>query len=98
MAIDRNKHDQQLAKILGCVDKFERIGLLPMLDEGELQQLAQLQRATLDCYLFSAFNRGLLVQKGLATRYDGWNIATRLGLAVLDTLGLLQGSPCNCRK
>lgn len=62
----------------------------PMLSVVELEQLTQLRNATWDGNLISKTARSALYKKGLITRFNGWQVVTKEGLAVLDTLGYLK--------
>lgn len=71
-------------------DHDEQLGLIPLLNRTELEQLQQLQKPVWDGYVISKYNRDLLWDKGLIDRWNGWQIVSIYGLAVLDTLGLIK--------
>lgn len=71
-------------------DIDERLESLPCCDEVEVEQLRQLARATWDGNLIGKSTRDRLVSKGLVERFNGWNVVTKLGLCMLDTLGELK--------
>jgi hypothetical protein len=67
-----------------------RLRECPSLSPTQVECLMQLRNATWDGNLISKNARGELVAKGLVTRFNGWQIVTQEGLAVLDTLGMLR--------
>lgn len=72
--------DHRDRKMLAC----------PILSPVEVEQLRQLRSATWDGNLISKSARDSLHQKGLVSKYEGWQVITREGLAVLHTLGGLN--------
>lgn len=70
----------------------------PKLDPIELEVLRQLLITTWDGYVISKEARSRLHQKGLIERWNGWQVITREGLAILDTLGELHGQVIAQRK
>jgi hypothetical protein len=71
-----------------CRDR--RLSQMPLLSPVELEQLRQLRTATWDGNLVSKQARSSLFRKGLATSFNGWQVITQEGLAILDTLGELK--------
>jgi hypothetical protein len=67
-----------------------RRDLCPRLTAVQLEALWQLRMTVWDGYLMSKTARDQLVDKGLATRCNGWQFITREGMCVLDTYGLLE--------
>lgn len=76
-------------KLVNCDNKSDRLLLLPKLSPIEVDCLKQLVKPTWDGYIISSHHRSLLVKQGLVARWNGWNFITRLGVIVLDTLGLM---------
>lgn len=70
-----------------CRDR--RLMQCPQLSPLQFEVLRQMTHAVWDGYVISKSARDELVDMGLVTRYNGWQIASREGLAVLDTLGAL---------
>lgn len=81
---------KQVMQLYNCADKGERLGKLPLLSAMELEQLQQLFHPRWDGNVNSKSMRDALVRKGLIDRWNGWNFISQLGIAVLDTLGLLE--------
>ena len=71
-----------------CRDR--RMAQMPIITPVELEALRQLRTATWDGNLISKSARSSLCRKGLATAFNGWQVITQEGLAVLDTLGELK--------
>ena len=71
-------------------DPEQRKAGCPRLTAVQLEVLYQLRMTVWDGYLISKTARSELVDMGLATRCNGWQVLTREGLAVLDTYGLLK--------
>lgn len=69
--------------------RARRLKDCPGLTPIQLEVLVQLSHAVWDGYIISKSSRSDLVDLGLVTRYNGWQIVTQEGLAVLDTLGKL---------
>lgn len=71
-----------------CRDR--RLRQCPVLDGPELEVLRQCRRTVWDGNVVSKYARDRLVKKGLATRWNGWQVITQEGMAVLDTLGEMR--------
>lgn len=71
-------------------DRDERLGLIPMLDSMQLEQLQQLQKPVWDGNVISKYTRDQLWDMGLIDRWNGWQFVTIYGFAVLETLGLIK--------
>jgi len=63
---------------------------MPILSPVELEAFRQLRAATWDGNLISKSARSSLVSKGFAVKWNGWQVISREGLAILDTLGELR--------
>lgn len=72
-----------------CRDR--RLLTAPLIDAAEREVLRQLREVTCDGNLASKSGRDSLIKRGLAVRCNGWQIASREGLALLETLGELRG-------
>ena len=75
-----------LTRLKACSDRNERLMLIPTLTPIQLEVLAQMTHAVWDGYVISKQARGELVEKGLVSRWNGWNFITQYGMVVLDTL------------
>jgi hypothetical protein len=62
----------------------------PLLTPVQLEALTQLRQAIWDGYLISKNARSELITMGLAVKWNGWQVISREGLAVLEVLGLLR--------
>lgn len=62
----------------------------PVLSGAELEVLRQLRMTVWDGNVVSKSARDSLVSKGLAVRCNGWQVITREGMAILDTLGEMR--------
>ena len=71
-----------------CRDR--RLRQCPTLSPAEMEVLRQCRTAIWDGNVVSKSARSSLVSKGLVTRFNGWQVITQEGLAVLDTLGELK--------
>jgi len=71
-------------------DEERRRRLCPRLTAPQLEALYQLRMTVWDGYVISKTARDQLVDKGLATRCNGWQVITREGMAVLSTYGLME--------
>lgn len=58
----------------------------PLLTASQLEQLRQLRKTVWDGHVISKSARTDLVHMGLVTRWNGWQVITKEGMAVLDTL------------
>lgn len=67
-----------------------RLMQMPVLSPVEVEVLKQLQKATWDGDVLSKAARTALHSKGLIVRFNGWQVVTLEGLAVLETLGVLK--------
>jgi len=67
-----------------------RLMSMPTLSSVQLEALKQLKCATWDGDLVSKSARSDLLRKGLAVKFNGWQVASLEGLAILETLGLLK--------
>lgn len=68
-----------------------RLMQMPVLSGAELEVLRQCHRMIWDGYLASKDARSSLLRKGLVAKWEGWQVITREGMAVLHTLGELEG-------
>jgi hypothetical protein len=75
-------------ELVSCGNRGDRVGKLPLLNPAELEELKNLTQLTSDGYVISKITRDSLYRRGLIIRWNGWNLISRLGLIVLDTLGL----------
>jgi hypothetical protein len=71
-----------------CRDR--RLRQCPILSPAELEVLRQCRMTIWDGNLVSKAARNSLVKKGLVTRFNGWQVITQEGMAVLDTLGEMK--------
>jgi len=69
--------------------RVRRLMQMPALSPIQLEVLEQMTHAVWDGYVISKTARGDLYEMGLITRWNGWQIITREGLMVLETLGKL---------
>lgn len=67
----------------------KRLMRMPLLTDLQIEVLVQMSQAVWDGYVISKSARNDLIDMGLVTRWNGWQISTREGLMVLDTLGKL---------
>lgn len=67
-----------------------RLLQMPVLSGPELEVLRQCRKAIWDGNVVSKYARDSLFKRGLITRFNGWQVITREGLAILDTLGELK--------
>ena len=63
---------------------------MPVLSVVELEALKQLAAATWDGNLISKSARSSLWKRGLVVAFEGWQVISLEGLAVLEILGLLN--------
>lgn len=70
---------------------------VPRLTGAQLEALWQLRMTVWDGYLISKIARDQLVDKGLASRCNGWQVLTREGMAVLSTYGLMENEQYGIR-
>jgi len=70
-----------------CRDR--RLMQMPQLTPIQLEALVQLTHAVWDGYLISKQARGDLLNMGLITKWNGWQVISREGLAILETLKML---------
>lgn len=75
---------------LYSITKDERLGLIPALSAMELEQLQSLFHPRWDGNIISKSIRDELVAKGLVDRWNGMNFISKLGMVVLDTLGMVD--------
>lgn len=71
-----------------CRDR--RLLQMPILSPAEEEVLSQLRTATWDGNVASKTARDTLNSRGLIVRFNGWQIVSKEGLAVLETLGKLR--------
>lgn len=74
----------------------DRIGMLPMLSERQLEQLKQLAQPVWDGNVISKSTRSELVEIGLVSRWNGLNFCTQDGYCVLDQLRMLGDTTLFC--
>jgi hypothetical protein len=81
-----------------CRDR--RLAQCPLLNSAELEVLRQCRITLWDGYVCSKQARDQLFKKGLITRWNGWQVITQEGMAVLDTLGEMKDDRfhTSCRK
>lgn len=70
--------------------RARRLMQMPTLSPVEIEALRQLKTATWDGNLISKSARSALVKKGLVIEFNGWQVVSQEGLAVLETLGYLD--------
>jgi hypothetical protein len=58
-------------------------------DSAEREVLLQLRTVTWDGNLASKLGRSMLVTKGYASRYEGFNVISHSGMILLEALGKL---------
>lgn len=75
-----------------------RLARFPVLSPPQLEQLQHLRQALWDGYLISKEARSYLVKVGLAIKWNGWQVISREGLCLLETLGLLHDEKPLVRK
>lgn len=68
-----------------------RLMQMPVLDGAEMEVLRQCHRMIWDGYLASKTARNSLLRKGLITKWEGYQVITQAGMALLHTLGELEG-------
>lgn len=71
-----------------CHDR--RLLQMPMLTGVQLEVLRQLRMTVWDGNIISKSARDWLVSNGYAVRCNGWQVITREGMAILDTLGEMR--------
>lgn len=71
-----------------CRDR--RLRQCPTLSGPELEVLRQCRMTIWDGNVSSKGARDALNTKGLITRWNGWQVVTKEGMAVLDTLGEMR--------
>lgn len=62
----------------------------PLVDAVELEVLCQCRMATWDGNVVSKTARDSLYKRGFIERFNGWQVVTLEGLAILETLGKLD--------
>jgi hypothetical protein len=67
-----------------------RLMRMPVLSGAEMEVFRKCRTATWDGNIPSKIARDQLARKGLLVRYNGWQVVTKEGLAVLDTLKELK--------
>jgi hypothetical protein len=68
-------------------ERDERLLECPVLSGAELEVLRQCRMTIWDGNVVSKSARNELLRKGLIDKWNGWQVITREGMAVLDTLG-----------
>lgn len=71
-----------------CRDR--RLSQCPILSGPELEVLRQCRMTIWDGNVVSKAARNSLTDKGLLVRWNGWQVITKEGMAVLDTLGEMR--------
>lgn len=71
-----------------CRDR--RLMQMPTLSSAEMEVLKQCMHPVWDGNVASKAARTDLVRKGLVVRFNGWQIVSQEGLALLEQLGLLD--------
>lgn len=71
-----------------CRDR--RLRECPLVSPAELEVLRQCRMTIHDGNVVSKAARDILNRKGLITRWNGWQVVTQEGIAVLDTLGEMR--------
>jgi hypothetical protein len=81
-----------------CRDR--RLKQCPVLSEAELEVLRQCRITIWDGNISSKTARDSLVAKNLVTKWNGWQVITKEGMAVLDTLGEMakENFHTKCRR
>jgi hypothetical protein len=80
--------DENNESLEECRDR--RLRQCPLLTGIQLEALKQLTTVIWDGYLISKCARGDLVDMGLAVKWQGFQVISREGMAVLDTLNALK--------
>jgi hypothetical protein len=80
--------DEKNESLDECRDR--RLRTCPMLTAPELEVLRQCRMTIWDGNVVSKRARDSLNGKGLITRWNGWQVITREGMALLDTLGEMR--------
>ncbi len=80
--------DNENESLAECRDR--RLRQCPLLTGTELEALRQLRTATWDGNLISKTARSELVHRGFAVKWNGWQVISAEGLAILETLGELK--------
>lgn len=81
-------YDSENESLAECRDR--RLRQCPLLTPAELEVLRQLRKATWDGNLVSKTARSSLIQRGFAVKWNGWQVISAEGLAILETLGELK--------
>lgn len=71
-------------------NRDRRLMTMPVLSSGELEVLKQCQHPCWDGNVASKHHRDLLYSKGLIVRFNGWQICSLAGLAMLVELKILD--------
>jgi hypothetical protein len=71
-----------------CRDR--RLMTMPTLTPAEMDVLKQCMHPVWDGNLASKSARTELIRKGLVVKFNGWQIVSQEGLAMLEQLGLLD--------
>ena len=71
-----------------CRDR--KLRQCPTLNPAELEVLRQCRMTVWDGNVASKAARNSLASKGLIVRYNGWQVITKEGMTVLDTLGEMR--------
>lgn len=77
-------------EINGSMTKFEAAKIFDELSGAEMDVLLQLRSVRWDGFIASKVGRDKLLDKGLATRYDGYTTLTVNGLILLAQAGRLE--------
>lgn len=76
----------------GSIDenRDRRLLTMPVLSSGEMEVVKQCMHPVWDGNVVSKTARNSLFQKGLIVRYNGWQIVSMAGLALLKELNMLD--------
>jgi hypothetical protein len=80
--------DEENESVDECRDR--RLRQCPTLSPAQLEVLRQCRITTWDGNIASKAARSELATMGLVTRWNGWQVITQEGMAVLDTLGEMR--------
>lgn len=73
----------------GTMTKYKAQQLWDSLSGAEKDVLLQLRATKWDGYLASKAGRDGLISRGLATKYEGYQVVSYAGLALLEQMGYL---------
>lgn len=80
--------DPEKESVDECRDR--RLRQCPLLSASELEVLRQCRMTIWDGNVASKSARNSLADRGFIVRYNGWQVITKEGMAILDTLGEMR--------